>query len=167
MPSILVTLDDSAISGEIIPVAAKLAEGLKARVLLLTIVEPVAVQGPGPDVRETVIGGHTEDAAIIRTAPQRSAEASVNESLAQEARSRLESVASRLRASGLAVETEVLTDSRPADAVIAYATKQQPDFIAMATHGHSGLRDLVQGSVASAVVRSGVAPVLLVRPKGQ
>jgi nucleotide-binding universal stress UspA family protein len=35
----------------------------------------------------------------------------------------------------------------------------------MATHGRSGLREIVHGSVAAAVLRSGVAPVLLVRPK--
>jgi nucleotide-binding universal stress UspA family protein len=52
----------------------------------------------------------------------------------------------------------------PAGAIIEYAREHDFDLIAMATHGRGGLTQLVQGSVASAVVKSGVAPVMLIRP---
>lgn len=50
--------------------------------------------------------------------------------------------------------------------ITAFAKKNQIDLIVMATHGRSGLRETLHGSVTTAVIRSGVAPVLVVRPKG-
>ncbi|HET8648273.1 MAG TPA: universal stress protein, partial [Vicinamibacteria bacterium] len=44
------------------------------------------------------------------------------------------------------------------------ARRTHPDLIAMATHGHGGARHLLAGSVCERVIRSGVAPVLVVRP---
>lgn len=52
----------------------------------------------------------------------------------------------------------------PATEIIDFAKKGQFDLIVMATHGRSGLRETLHGSVTAAVVRSGVAPVLVLRP---
>lgn len=52
----------------------------------------------------------------------------------------------------------------PAKEIIAYAKREGVDLIVMATHGRSGLRRTIQGSVTTAVIGSGVAPVLVVRP---
>jgi len=52
----------------------------------------------------------------------------------------------------------------PARAIIDRALADQPDVIVMSTHGHSGLVHILFGDVAEEVVRSGVAPVLLVHP---
>jgi universal stress protein A len=41
------------------------------------------------------------------------------------------------------------------------------DLIVMATHGRTGLRYLVLGSVAERVVRLAPCPVLTIRPPGQ
>jgi nucleotide-binding universal stress UspA family protein len=48
--------------------------------------------------------------------------------------------------------------------IVDFAREVGFDLIVMATHGRSGLSELVQGSIAEAVLKSGVAPVLLVRP---
>jgi nucleotide-binding universal stress UspA family protein len=53
----------------------------------------------------------------------------------------------------------------PAKEIIDFARKGRFDLVAMATHGRSGLRETFQGSVTAAVIRSGVAPVLVTRPK--
>jgi nucleotide-binding universal stress UspA family protein len=53
----------------------------------------------------------------------------------------------------------------PAREIIDFAREGGFDLIVMATHGRSGLNELVQGSIAEAVVKSGVTPVLLVRPR--
>ena len=45
------------------------------------------------------------------------------------------------------------------------AMSSQPDLIVMATHGRTGLVHILFGDVAEEVVRSGVAPVLLVHPE--
>lgn len=49
-------------------------------------------------------------------------------------------------------------------AIVEYAHAQKADYIAMATHGRSGLRRLLLGSVAEQVVRHAHVPVLLYPP---
>jgi universal stress protein A len=46
------------------------------------------------------------------------------------------------------------------------ASAEQVDLIVMATHGRTGLRHLVLGSVAARVVRLASCPVLTLRPPG-
>jgi nucleotide-binding universal stress UspA family protein len=52
----------------------------------------------------------------------------------------------------------------PAEEIIAFVTDEEVDLVAMATHGRSGLGQLVLGSVAEAVLRGMAVPLLLVRP---
>ena len=55
----------------------------------------------------------------------------------------------------------------PAEEIMAAAEREQCDLIAMATHGHRLIGDLIHGSVANAVRHSTSIPVLLVRaPSG-
>ena len=65
---------------------------------------------------------------------------------------------------GSSVERVVLVGRDPAEEIIAYLRGHPVDSIVMATHGRSGLRQLVAGSVTDAVVRSGLAPVVAVGP---
>ncbi len=69
---------------------------------------------------------------------------------------------SELRADGFAVES-ILATGNPAEEVLAAAERGQCDLIAMATHGHRFLNDLIRGSVASDVHHRARIPVLLVR----
>ena len=50
--------------------------------------------------------------------------------------------------------------------IIQYAKENEIDLIVMGTHGHSGLKHLLIGSVAENVVRKSPCPVLTVRPEG-
>lgn len=52
----------------------------------------------------------------------------------------------------------------PADAIIETAQKYKSDVIVMATRGKTGIRHALFGSTTEKVVRSGVAPVLIVHP---
>lgn len=47
--------------------------------------------------------------------------------------------------------------------IIRLAKELAPDFIIMGTHGRTGLRHLVMGSVASYVIRHATMPVITVR----
>jgi nucleotide-binding universal stress UspA family protein len=47
--------------------------------------------------------------------------------------------------------------------ILEYADRQTVDLIVMATHGRTGLKRLVLGSVAERVLRAAYCPVLLVR----
>jgi nucleotide-binding universal stress UspA family protein len=50
--------------------------------------------------------------------------------------------------------------------IVETATAESVDLIVMATHGRTGLRHLVLGSVAERVVRLAPCPVLTIRPPG-
>jgi nucleotide-binding universal stress UspA family protein len=52
----------------------------------------------------------------------------------------------------------------PADAIISHAVSDNSDLIAMTTHGRSGVRRLVMGSVTEKVLRQAPVPLLACRP---
>jgi len=51
----------------------------------------------------------------------------------------------------------------PAEEIVKFAADEQCDMIAMGTHGHTALANLVMGSVATKVVAVSKVPVLLVK----
>lgn len=67
-----------------------------------------------------------------------------------------------LAAEGFAVET-ILACGEPAEHIVAIAEREGCDLIAMSTHGHRLLSDLILGTVASEVRHRTEIPVLLVR----
>lgn len=74
----------------------------------------------------------------------------------------LESQADGLEAGGLQVEC-VLAGGDPASEIAAAAEREKCDLVAMSTHGHKGVQDLLRGSVANDVRHRTTVPVLMVR----
>ena len=74
----------------------------------------------------------------------------------------IETVSASLEAAGLDAEA-VLASGDPADEIVAAAEREKCDLIAMATHGHRFLSDLIRGSVANTVRHKSLVPVLMVR----
>jgi nucleotide-binding universal stress UspA family protein len=58
----------------------------------------------------------------------------------------------------------VVTHGHPALSIMDFAASQEVDLIAMATHGRSGLRRWIYGSVTEKVLRSSGKSMLIVRP---
>jgi nucleotide-binding universal stress UspA family protein len=138
---VLVPLDGSPVAESIIPFIVDIAGPLDMEIVLLRVVTPAVVQAGAP-----VPGVVTEELAARTT----------------EARDYLSTIAAELWGRGLRVQVRV----RPGTAVqeILAATREcAADLIAMTTHGRSGLRRLVFGSVAEAVLRLADTPVLLMR----
>jgi nucleotide-binding universal stress UspA family protein len=79
-------------------------------------------------------------------------------------RAYLDDITARLVADGFAAES-VLASGDPAKEITAAAIREQCDLIAMGTHGHTGVKDLIYGSVANEVRHQSFVPVLLVRAK--
>jgi nucleotide-binding universal stress UspA family protein len=161
---ILVTLDGSPLSEEVLGRVEELVVDTDASVTLLTVAErphetpierakiriPSAMVRTGP--AETKIEPHlaeTADQALARI------EDEVLSGLAEKARA--------MRARGVEVEMAVRFGD-PAQEIITYARAHALDAIAMATHGRTGLGRMIFGSVAGRILESGVKPVLLVRP---
>jgi len=77
----------------------------------------------------------------------------------------LADIESRLVSEGIKVKTESLEGNRPADTITEYAQKNDIDMIIIATHGYTGLKKLMLGSVAFSVLHQSHIPVLLIRPE--
>ena len=74
----------------------------------------------------------------------------------------LDEIKAGLAADGYQAEAH-LACGEPADEILAYAQQIGCDLIAMATHGHGMLGDLILGSVAHTVRHRTDTPVLLIR----
>lgn len=77
----------------------------------------------------------------------------------------LAEVESRLNSKGIKVKTASLESNRPADAITDYAQKKGMELIVMSTHGYTGFKKLMLGSVAFGVLNVSHVPVLLIRPE--
>jgi nucleotide-binding universal stress UspA family protein len=138
--NILVPLDGSKLSEAAIPVAASLAKTLHTPVTLLHIIEKDA----SPEIHR--------DHHITQ---------------ADEASAYLEGRARRAFPEGAKVDWHVHTAAVKdvAAGIVEHAmTEFRPDLIVMCTHGKSGVRDLLFGSIAQQVVAHGTTPLLLIKP---
>jgi nucleotide-binding universal stress UspA family protein len=66
-----------------------------------------------------------------------------------------------VRAHGVPVTTRLL-QGNPAQAIVERATEIKADLIVLGTHGRSGFRRFLLGSIAERVVRTATVPVLTV-----
>ncbi len=80
----------------------------------------------------------------------------------REDRAYLESVCGRLQAEGFDADA-VLAAGDPAKEIADAAVRENCDLIAMATHGHRLLEDVVRGSTATALRHITKIPILMVR----
>ena len=77
-------------------------------------------------------------------------------------RAYLEAKCEELEAAGIDAEC-VLAGGDPSGEIAAAAERERCDLIAMSTHGHRGVQDLLRGSVANDVRHRTAVPVLMVR----
>ena len=154
---ILVPLDGSPFSAQILPPVATLAQLMAADITLLSVVEPMLASA----ALATGIDGAPAmpPASLQPVDPENDEEHGELESRA------LERTADQLRSLGLSVDVHVLIDRRPAHAIVEYASHHDIDLIAMTTHGRGALKRLVAGSVSEAVLHTTAAHMLLYRPE--
>lgn len=74
----------------------------------------------------------------------------------------LETQSGALRADGFETES-ILAGGEPAVEIAAAADRENCDLIAMAVHGHRGLKDVIFGTTANKVRHLTAVPVLMVR----
>jgi nucleotide-binding universal stress UspA family protein len=139
---ILVPLDGSELAELALADAFSLAQLNSAEVILLQVISPFEYI-----VGDTVPMAFTDE--LVKA--QQDA-----------ALSYLENVSRREEWRNLRVHLAVEIGT-PAETIIDYAHREPIDLIVMATHGRSGLRRWVYGSVADKVLRGAALPVLLVR----
>jgi nucleotide-binding universal stress UspA family protein len=144
---ILVPLDGSALSEQILDSALELGEQAQAEYILLRAVEPFVITGYAPMAQASRL-----DVKLTQ------------EQLA-EAQRYLDHVADRLRAAGHRTQTRTLLTEQVAVTILDEARRQNTDLIAMTTHGRSGLARLLLGSVTDKVLRGATLQLLIMRPR--
>jgi nucleotide-binding universal stress UspA family protein len=63
---------------------------------------------------------------------------------------------------GIRTRSAVVADSSPGEAIVKAIRRIAPDLVVMASHGRSGVRRAVRGSVAEHVIRAAAKPVLVI-----
>lgn len=122
--------------------AVALARRWRARVILLHVMTP-----PSPFVSEGLPpASYDELLAHARQASKR----------------RLAAALARVRRTGV-VASAVFAEGLPANEVLRAAQRQGADLLVLGTHGRTGLRRALMGSVAERVVSQARCPVLTVR----
>ena len=147
----LVCLDGSEIAEKILPYVREEALATGSKVTLLQVV--------------IVPSGLTLDIPGFPAVPLHSS--SMPEQLKKEdntAKAYLKQIAQPIREQGIQVRCKTLIGS-PGPTIISYANENNIDLIAIASHGHSGLRNVLLGSVAEYIVRESGLPILMIRPK--
>jgi nucleotide-binding universal stress UspA family protein len=142
---IVVPLDGSDIANEALSVARDIAASTSASLLLVSAVNPAAVLVPAP-------AGAAYYPEELYT--------EIFEDMTSAATDALTEASGEL--SGVDVTTKVV-EGAAADAV--QSVLQPGDLIVMTSHGRSGFRRWLLGSVSEKLIRSGAAPVVLVPAK--
>jgi nucleotide-binding universal stress UspA family protein len=165
---LLVPLDGSELAEAVLPHVAELGQSCAREIILLRVIAP-----PGDGTRALFESLRldmpmapqpelVEDMTAVQHPIYREREIA---SLQAHAKRSLTKAKEWLSEAGVESRTEVLF-GRPAERIVDYAHDEQVDLIAMVTHGRSGFRRRVFGSVAEKVLRTTTLPVLLVRPPG-
>ena len=135
--TILVTLDGTPTDRAIIEHVKELAKLAGSRLVLLHVADGWAARTYGRDAISSEI---TEDTAYLET------------------------VRSEFLSIGIPTESE-LAYGDPAREIIKWVQQKGCDLIAMSTHGHRLLGDLLLGTTASRVQHMVYVPVLMLRAK--
>src|SRR5216684_4817150 len=134
---ILVTLDGTSRDRAIIEHVKRLAKFARSRLVLLHVADGWAARTYGPDAVSPEIA---EDTAY------------------------LEKVRAEFQSMGIPAEAE-LAYGEPDKEIIKWVQQKGCDLVAMSTHGHRLIADIVLGATASRVQNSISVPVLLLRAK--
>ena len=87
-----------------------------------------------------------------------------HQEMTNQAKQIVESVADSLKTAGLTVETRLI-DGDPRSAIVDHAKAWSADLIVVGSHGYTGLKRLLLGSVAEFVVSHAPCSVEVVRKK--
>lgn len=137
---IAVALDGSKCADEALDVAINLAQNEAAELFVCSIVDPRALAAvtPLPAIEPVIAAGEIEARQLVQAAVEKALHA------------------------GVFAEGETHFGSSFQE-IVRFAKRRTVDAIVMGTHGRSGLKRLLLGSVAENVLRNASCPVIVVR----
>jgi nucleotide-binding universal stress UspA family protein len=136
--NILVPLDGSQLADKVLECAIPFALRDKAKLHVLRVTG-------GPDAQRDGLAREAEEKLAV---------------------SHLKLVEERVRKAGVNVSVHV-AHGDPVEEIVQLATRLKVDLIAMSSHGRSGVRRWIRGSVAETVLREASSPVLLLSPHSE
>jgi nucleotide-binding universal stress UspA family protein len=156
---ILVPLDGSRFGSGALKYAGEMAKLCGAEVLLLQAVIPAAPIPSPSSMLPGVIGPETTGLSVeIAQSEDKRNMAKAKRYLAGKARN--------LKARGIPTSYKAVLGD-PADVILKQARGKKTDVVIMTSHGKSGLKRALLGSVTDEVVRKSRKPVMVIRPKSR
>lgn len=149
MKTILVPVDFSDSTRQLLDKATELARELSAKILLLHVVEPTATYVP--------VGATMDVITAIPPIPENVAGTGDDEQ-------RLRALAQPLKAAGIDVDERVII-GLAVDDILEQAAMHKADYIILGSHGHGALYHLFGGSVVTGVLKRASCPVIVVPVK--
>jgi nucleotide-binding universal stress UspA family protein len=146
LKSVVVPLDGSELAESILPSVEEVAKKLDLEVILLRVY--------GVPYSASSVGEGFYDAAQFKT---------FLATLRAEALEYLERKAADLKSHGVKKVSLVTKEGLGADEIILFARQTSDNLVAMCTHGRSGVKRWMLGSVTETVVRHSGDPVLILR----
>jgi nucleotide-binding universal stress UspA family protein len=151
--NILVPLDGSALSEHALPMAQHLA---RASPTVMHLLKVISLR---PELEKALLDSGEASVTVLELA--RDAAQRLRDAQTVHGQAYLAGLAGPLRQAGLQVTT-ALREGAAAEQIVAYAQAQAIDLIVMSTHGYSGFKRFLLGSVTDRVLRAGQTPVLVV-----
>ena len=146
IPRVVVPLDGSALAETALPMAEELARALRVPISLVRVVEMLGLAFAGDPFGGAYVD-YTPMLDEMRTAAQEY----------------LDRIAAALRRKDLAVEARAVI-GLPVETITGIAGEKPGTLVTLTTHGRTGWRALVLGSIARRVVLLAQGPVLVIRP---
>ena len=146
---IMVPLDGSALAEAILKPAVALARLWDAEISLIQIVHPLPYAAG-------VVGKPVRSTAPYHPIVSRRLDI---------AEAYLHRIAEHLRAQQVSASSGAVVGTSVAETLIDSARQERAGLIALATHGRSGIRRFVLGSVADKLLRAADLPILVHRPR--
>lgn len=143
---ILVPTDGSGFSNKAVTIAARLAQSLAAKMLVLHVRSPI--ESPH----------HVEGGALSNLGGK-----AAMQEIEDEERKLLDAALELAAASGTTAATAFIAGYSTYDAIIRIAREQHCDLIVMASRGRQGISGLLLGSETQKVLAHTTIPVLIVR----
>ncbi len=149
---ILVTHDGSTLASKALPHAVSLVKAYNAELVVLHVIDSVVKLLPAITITPATIGtqGILEDLAK----QERKAAKNV-----------LKHIKLQLDKAGITDVTVSIEEGDARDKIVQVANRHACDLIVMSTHGRSGIKRALLGSIADDVVKNAPCPVLLVKAK--
>ncbi len=147
LKNVIVPLDGSKRAEAALPYAVAMAQKMNLTMHLIQIVNTIQLSAWGDTNYAGTVGGVPSVDLIA--------------SLEDAAKEYIAEVSARLESTRLKIMQKVIIGS-PTWQIVSYATKLENSFVTMTTHGRTGVKRALIGSVADGVLRESGEPVLMV-----